>query len=78
MHIFQIPIIAVGHHLNMLIGHVIGGLKHFFMAVTQDDIPVIGPAGCRGLNGWQDFQKPVNLSQRILSQLARIGNQTGR
>ncbi len=76
-HVLEEPVVAVGHHLHMLGGDVVGHRQHLVIGVAQDHLAVVLPAHPGGAGGGQDLEDPVDLGQRRLGQLARIGHQHG-
>ena len=65
VHVLEEPVVAVGHHLHVLGGDVVGDLQHLVVAVADDDLAVVAPRGARGLGGGQDREHAVDLGQRL-------------
>ena len=67
VHVLEEPVVAIGHHLDVLGGDVVGDVEHLVVGVAEDDLAVVAPADAGGLRGRQDLRavgRPPRASPR--------------
>ena len=70
VHVLQIPIIAIGHDLHVLIGHFVGDLEHLIMRIAYNHIAIIVPADPCCFGRWQNIENAVTFYHRVFGKLA--------
>ena len=77
-HMFEEPVVAICHDLNMLGRNLVSHLQHLIIGIADNHFAIIAPAdGCR-VCGRQNAQQAVNFGKRFICQRFGIRQQHSR
>lgn len=68
-HVFQEPVIAVGHDLHVLRGDLVGHGEHLIIGVAKNHRAIVPPRGACGFRRGQDVEQTIDFREGRVREL---------